>query len=66
MTCPAVIASVFQALQATGQPEAEAPAAAPVPAVPIRRVRRPGVTSSAWRTAGSRRRSSATWPPATA
>jgi predicted transcriptional regulator len=34
---PAVIASVFQALQATDQPEAAAPAAAPVPAVPIRK-----------------------------
>src|SRR4051795_11859817 len=34
---PGLIASVFQALQAAGQPEAEPPAAAPVPAVPIRK-----------------------------
>ena len=34
---PGLICSVFQALQATDQPEAEAPAEAPVPAVPIRK-----------------------------
>src|SRR4051795_7426147 len=34
---PGLIASVFQALQATDQPEAEPPAAAPVPVVPIRK-----------------------------
>src|SRR4051795_10280594 len=34
---PGLIASVFQALQATDQPEAEPPVAAPVPAVPIRK-----------------------------
>src|SRR4051794_8467813 len=34
---PGLTSSVFQALQAAGQPEAAAPAAALVPAVPIRR-----------------------------
>ena len=34
---PGLIASVFKALQAVGQPEAQPPAAAPVPAVPIRK-----------------------------
>src|SRR3954463_1566178 len=34
---PGLIAGVFQALQAAGQPEPEAPAEAPVPAVPIRK-----------------------------
>ena len=32
-----LIASVFKALQAVGQPEAQPPAAAPIPAVPIRK-----------------------------
>ena len=34
---PAVIASVFQALRSVGQDEAEKPAKAPVPAVPIKK-----------------------------
>jgi predicted transcriptional regulator len=34
---PAVIASVFQALHSVAQPETEQPAAAPVPAVPIKK-----------------------------
>ena len=34
---PAVIASVFQALRSVGQGEAEKPAEAPVPAVPIKK-----------------------------
>ena len=34
---PALIASVFQALSATGQAEAEKPAEAPTPAVPIKK-----------------------------
>jgi predicted transcriptional regulator len=38
---PAVIASVFQTLRGIGQGEAEKPAEAPVPAVPVKKSVRP-------------------------